>query len=119
MPASPDDGRASADDGRTSRRVVQLWVTAALVLAGFDVVLLGLAVSFGPSGLGGDRTPTGSDETRALVAQVAGVVGLALGAAAIVAAATVPSGRARVRVVRWVVVAQACAVAVLLGSTVG
>lgn len=118
MPASPDDGRASADDGRTSRRVV-LWVTAALVLAGLDVVLLGLAVSFGPSGLGGDRTPSASDETRALVAQVAGVVGLVLGVAAIIAAATVTSGQARVRVVRWVVVAQACAVAVLLGSTMG
>lgn len=112
-----DTGTVSETEDGSGRRAVVLWLVLALLLAGVDVLVLGLAVAFGPTGFGGDRTPSRSDEIRALVGQVAGAVGLVLAAAAFGAAVAVPAGRLRARVVVAAVVAQAGALAVLVGST--
>jgi hypothetical protein len=107
----------AGDEGGTGRRLVALCLVVALLLAGLAAFTLGLSIAFGPTGFGGDRTPSRSDELRAAVALVAGVTALVLGAAAFVSAASLPIGRRRGRVVVAIVVAQASAVLVLVGST--
>ena len=105
------------DEGGTGQRLVVVCLVVAFLLAGFDVLMLGLSIAFGPTGFGGDRTPSRTDEVRAVVGLVAGVTALVLAAAAFVSAVSLPIGLTRVRVVVATVVEQAGAVLVLVGST--
>lgn len=115
MTGGSDEGAGGGD--RPGGRLVLLSLLVALLLTGVDLFMLGISVAFGPTGFGGDRTPSRAEEARAVVGEVAGVAALVLGAAAFAAAAAVRRGRARGRVVAALVGAQAASVAVLVGST--
>lgn len=105
------------EEDRGGRRLVVVILVLVLLLSAVDVLMLGLVVAFGPSGFGGDRTPTRSEEVRAAVGEVAGVTALVLGAAAVVGAVWGPLTRTRRRLVAAIVAAQAFAVLVVVWST--
>jgi hypothetical protein len=107
----PDDHAAQ----RTG--TLALLLVASVALTAVDVVLLGLAIAFGPSGFGGDRTMSGSEVLVARLGQAAGLAGLILGLAALAWALTVTSPSSRRRGVTWMLVAQLLATAVLVAST--
>jgi hypothetical protein len=107
----PDDHTA----GRTGTLVLLL--AASVALTAVDVVLLGLAIAFGPSGFGGDRTMSGSEVLVARLGQAAGLAGLLLGLAAPTWALAATSHSSRMRGVTWLLVAQLLATAVLVAST--
>ncbi len=113
-------GTAGAgDEAWGGRRLVVLCLVLALLLAGVDVLLLGLVVAFGPTGFGGDRTPTRSEQVRAAVGETAGVAALVLGAAAFVGGVAGLLTPTRRRLLVATVAAQAVAVLVVLWSTLG
>jgi hypothetical protein len=107
----PDDHAAR----RTGRLVLLL--AASVALTAVDVVLLGLAIAFGPSGFGGDRTMSGSEVLVARAGQAAGLVGLLLGLTALTWALAVSSPPRRTRGVAWLLGAQLLATALLVAST--
>ena len=107
----PDDHTA----GRTGTLVLLLAASVALTAAA--VVLLGLAIAFGPGGFGGDRTMSGSEVRVARLGQAAGLTGVLLGLAAVTWALAGPAPSSRGRGVTWLLVAQLLATALLVAST--
>lgn len=109
-------------EGAGDRRaggLVFLCLLVVIVLTGVDLLMLYLALAFGPSGFGGDRTWTQAELVRSGAGELAGVVALVLAAAAVVVGVAVPARRGRVRAVAALVCAQAFAVAVLIWSITG
>lgn len=94
-----------------------LVLVLVLLLTAVDVLMLGLVIAFGPSGFGGDRTPTRSEKVWAAVGEIAGVTALVLGAAAVVGAVSGRLNGMRRRLVAAIVAAQALAVLVVVWST--
>ena len=101
------------DDRATTRAVAtRLLLLLAVLLAVSAVVLWPLAVAFGPTGFGGDATPTHEDLVRARAADWGAAVAVGLGGCAFVAL-LLPL-RPRFWVVLALVVGQAVGAALLL-----
>ncbi|MGZ4556128.1 MAG: hypothetical protein ACXVXZ_10360 [Mycobacteriaceae bacterium] len=104
---------------RTGTLVALLAASVVLILA--DFLFLGIAITFGPAGFGGDGTIS---TTRALIensGQTAGFIALLLGGVAVIWAVigtlVIKSGHARNRGLKWIVGTQLVATAVLVFST--
>lgn len=72
-------------------------VACSLLIGVFDVFVLGLAIAFGPSGLGGDRTMSAGETAAANLGLAAGLIGALLAGIALVvflALRAHPRGRA-------------------------
>ena len=92
-------------------------LACSLLIAVFDVFVLGLAIAFGPSGFGGDRTMSAGETAAANIGQAAGLIGALLAGVALVvflAMRAHPRGRAALGTVLG---AQAIATLVLVLST--
>ena len=59
-------------------------LACSLLIGVFDVFVLGLAIAFGPSGFGGDRTMSAGETAAANLGQTAGLVGALLAGVALV-----------------------------------
>lgn len=59
-------------------------LACSLLIGVFDVFVLGLAIMFGPSGFGGDRTMSAGETAAANLGQAAGLVGALLAGVALV-----------------------------------
>ena len=59
-------------------------LACSLLIGVFDVFVLGLAIAFGPSGFGGDRTMSAGETAAANLGQAAGLVGAVLAGVALV-----------------------------------
>ena len=74
--------RRSGDD-RILNVLAGLLLVANLVIASITLTVLGLSVTFGSTGFGGDTTVTAADRAREARAQLSGVLVVVLAAAAI------------------------------------
>ena len=59
-------------------------LASSLVVAAFDLFVLGLAIAFGPGGFGGDRDWSAEEMAKANLGQAAGLTGVLLGVVALV-----------------------------------
>ena len=85
-------------DAHAPRRTDGTLVATSVVIAAVDLLYLGVAVTFGPSGFGGDSDLSGSEVAAADARPAAGPVGCLLAAGGIGAFAPVivPGGDAAV-----------------------
>lgn len=94
---------------------------AAVVLVLVDLLFLGIAIAFGPSGFGGDGHLSSTKALREELGQFAGFTGLLLGAAALacgsIGTLVLKSTHARNLGLKWVVGAQLLATVALVVST--
>jgi hypothetical protein len=73
------------------------FLAASLLIGAFDVFVLGLAITFGPGGFGGDRDWSAEETAAANLGQAAGLIGILLAGVAVVlflAMRRRPNGRA-------------------------
>jgi hypothetical protein len=59
-------------------------LACSLLIGVFDVLVLGLAITFGPGGFGGDRDWSAGEEAAANLGQAAGLVGVLLAVVALI-----------------------------------
>jgi hypothetical protein len=77
-------------------------LAVSLAVGALDFFLLGLAITFGPSGFGGDRTMSAREVAAANLGQAAGFAGCLLAVAAVAVAVVMrssPKGRPVMRTV--------------------
>ena len=94
---------------RTPASTVVALVVTSLVMGVFDFLLLSVALAFGPSGFGGDRTMSDSEIRMAHLTQAAALAGCLLGAAIIVLSLVAQASARRNRALRWMLAGQAAA----------
>ena len=105
----PEPGVTEQAEKRTPTSHVVALVVTSLVLGVFDFLLLSVAVAFGPSGFGGDRTMSDSEIRMAHLTQAAALAGCLLGAAILVLSLASDASPRRNRALRWMLAAQAAA----------
>jgi hypothetical protein len=94
---------------RTPTTHVVALVLTSLALGAFDLLLLSVAVAFGPSGFGGDRTMSDSEIRAAHLTQAAALTGCLLGAAVLVLSLVAQASPRRNRALRWMLAGQVAA----------
>ena len=104
-------------DAHAPRRTDGTLVATSVVIAAVDLLYLGVAVTFGPSGFGGDSDRSGSEVAAANAGQAAGLFGCLLAAGAIGAFALMGPRPGRRRVLTWILVAQLLASVVLVATS--
>jgi hypothetical protein len=104
---------AVVDDAARHRRRWQLALLGlSLLMAAVDYLLTGVAIAFGPSGFGGDRTMPPDEIQLRNVGIAAGMIAIVLGVAA-AGAFLLSSGRLRTRLLIGAVGTQAIATLIL------
>ena len=104
-------------DAHAPRRTDGTLVATSVVIAAVDLLYLGVAVTFGPSGFGGDSDLSGSEVAAANAGQAAGLLGCLLAVGAIGAFAVMGPRPSRRRVLTWILVAQLLASIVLVATS--
>lgn len=103
------DGTTDRPDEPTRRGHVVALVVTSLVLGVFDFLLLSVAVAFGPSGFGGDRTMSDSEIRAAHLTQAAAIAGCLLGAAILALSLVTQASPRRNRALLWMLAGQVAA----------
>jgi hypothetical protein len=86
------------------------------LLAVADLFMLGLAIGFGPEGLGGDGTVPSDRAAVEHAGIVTGFLGLAMAVAAVISFLVLARHRRRNDVLAWLVGAQGLMLVLLVGS---